>query len=115
MQNASREHSAKLLTFIKLPFVFKTFVLSFSGCLRQVLLYNRSALEVSIDEQKLLRRACAYMTSQFRYIFPAVNALCFSLDTIFVIYTLHHVFHQYIRVKSGKFGHQVLDTHLQTV
>ena len=28
MQNAPREHSAILLTFIKLPFVFKTFVLS---------------------------------------------------------------------------------------
>ena len=27
MQNAPREHSAILLTFIKLPFVFKTFVL----------------------------------------------------------------------------------------
>ena len=31
------KHSAMLLTFIKLPFVFKTFVLSIlSGCLRQV-------------------------------------------------------------------------------
>ena len=28
LQNAPREHSAILLTFIKLPFVFKTFVLS---------------------------------------------------------------------------------------
>ena len=28
LQNAQREHSAVLLTFIKLPFVFKTFVLS---------------------------------------------------------------------------------------
>ena len=28
MQNAPREHSAILLSFIKLPFVFKTFVLS---------------------------------------------------------------------------------------
>ena len=28
MQNAPREHSAILLTFIKLQFVFKTFVLS---------------------------------------------------------------------------------------
>ena len=28
MQNAPREHSAILLTFIKLPFVFKIFVLS---------------------------------------------------------------------------------------
>ena len=28
MQNAPREHSAILSTFIKLPFVFKTFVLS---------------------------------------------------------------------------------------
>ena len=40
MQNAPREHSAILSTFIKLPFVFKTFVLSiFSGRLRQALLY----------------------------------------------------------------------------
>ena len=30
MQNAPREHSAKLSTFINLPFVFKTFVLSIS-------------------------------------------------------------------------------------
>ena len=29
MQNGPREHSVILLTFIKLPFVFKTFVLSF--------------------------------------------------------------------------------------
>ena len=29
LQNAPREHSAILSTFIKLPFVFKTFVLSF--------------------------------------------------------------------------------------
>ena len=28
MQNSPREHSAMLSTFIKLPFVFKTFVLS---------------------------------------------------------------------------------------
>ena len=34
------EHSAILSTFIKLPFVIKTFVLSFlSGCSRPVLLY----------------------------------------------------------------------------
>ena len=34
------EHSAILLTFIKLPSVIKIFVLSFlSDCLRQVLLY----------------------------------------------------------------------------
>ena len=29
LQNAPREHSAILSTFIKLPFVFKSFVLSF--------------------------------------------------------------------------------------
>ena len=29
LQNAPKEHSAILSTFIKLPFVFKTFVLSF--------------------------------------------------------------------------------------
>ena len=35
------EHSAILLTFIKLPYVIKIFVLFiFSGRLRQVLLYN---------------------------------------------------------------------------
>ena len=37
------EHSAILLTFIKLPFIIKIFVLSFlSGCLRHVLLYELS-------------------------------------------------------------------------
>ena len=36
-----REHYAILSNFIKLAFVFKTFVLSiFSGCSRQVLLYH---------------------------------------------------------------------------
>ena len=36
-----REHSAILLTFIKLPVVIKTFVLSIlSGCFTQVLLYS---------------------------------------------------------------------------
>ena len=40
LQNAPREHSAILSTFIKLPFVFKTFVLSIlRGCFRQVLLH----------------------------------------------------------------------------
>ena len=40
LQNAPREHSAILSTFIKLPFVFKFFVLSIlSGRFRQVLLY----------------------------------------------------------------------------
>ena len=39
------EHSAILLTFIKLPFVNKNFVLSFlSGRLRQVLLYKAGKL-----------------------------------------------------------------------
>ena len=38
------EHSAILSTFIKLPFVINTFVLStLSGHLRQVLLYNTIA------------------------------------------------------------------------
>ena len=52
LQNAPREHSAILLTFIKLPFVFKTFVfcLFLSGCLRQVLLYNQS-LKTSSESQ----------------------------------------------------------------
>ena len=40
LQGLQGEHSAILLTFIKLPFVIKIFVLSFlSGCLRHVLLY----------------------------------------------------------------------------
>ena len=40
MQNAPREHSAILLTCIKLLFVINIFVLSIlSGCFTQVLLY----------------------------------------------------------------------------
>ena len=40
LQMLQGEHSAILLTLIKLPFVIKIFVLSFlSGCLRHVLLY----------------------------------------------------------------------------
>ena len=40
-----REHSSILLTFIKLPFVIKIFVLSFlSGCIWQVLLYWQPTL-----------------------------------------------------------------------
>ena len=40
---AECSHSAILLTFVKLPFVIKIFVLSiFSGCLTQVLLYIKS-------------------------------------------------------------------------
>ena len=43
MQNAPREHSAILLTFIKLPFVFETlFCLLLSGHLRQVSLYSQN-------------------------------------------------------------------------
>ena len=45
MQNAPREHSAILSTFIKVPFVFKIFVLSiFECCLIQVILYNKDSL-----------------------------------------------------------------------
>ena len=33
------EHSAIILTFIKLPFVIKTFLSILSGCLRHVLLF----------------------------------------------------------------------------
>ena len=40
MQNAPREHSAILSTFIELPFAFKTFVLSiFEWSLKTSLLY----------------------------------------------------------------------------
>ena len=45
---------AILSTFIKLPFVFKTFVLSIlSGCLRQVLLYSIPCFENSVDPYQL--------------------------------------------------------------
>ena len=37
--NAGQKYCRILLTFIKLPFVIKIFVLSMSGCLGQVLLY----------------------------------------------------------------------------
>ena len=41
MQNAPREHSAILSTFIRLPFVFKTFVLSiFEWPLKTGLMYR---------------------------------------------------------------------------
>ena len=44
------EHSAILLTFIKLPFVIKIFVLSiFSGRFTQVLLYMFTSLAVMVD------------------------------------------------------------------
>ena len=47
------EHSAILLTFIKLPFVIKIFVLSIlSVCLRQVLLYFHGNLTET--EMKIL-------------------------------------------------------------
>ena len=50
------EHSAILLTLIKLPFVIKIFVLSIlSGHLRQVLLYThqRNTTETSSDSPQL--------------------------------------------------------------
>ena len=50
------EHSAILLTFIKLPFVFKTFVLSIlSGRLRQVFLIIRSQ---SLQEMYTILNLC---------------------------------------------------------
>ena len=43
MQTAPGEHSAILLTFVKLPFVIKIlFCLFVSGCFTQVLLYFHS-------------------------------------------------------------------------
>ena len=62
-----------------------------------------------------------YALSVQIYFFPVVDALYFSSDTIFLIYTLHLVLIPcfssiHYRVKSGKFGHQVNSgTHLQTV
>ena len=51
LQNAPREHSAILSTFIKLPFVFKIFVMSIlSVRLRQVLRFYCIHKEV-IDEE----------------------------------------------------------------
>ena len=45
LQNAPREQSAIFSTFIKLPFVFKTFFcLYLSGRLRQILLYYKHQL-----------------------------------------------------------------------
>ena len=42
-----REHSAILVTFIKLPFVIKIFVLSiFKGCFTQILLYSTFSILV---------------------------------------------------------------------
>ena len=48
-----REHSAILSTSIKLPFIFKTFVLSISSCcFTQVILYNRLlSVRYPIDTQ----------------------------------------------------------------
>ena len=54
MQNAPRGHSAILLTFIKVPFSIKTFVLSIlSGRLRQVLLYDPTDSDFILDFGKL--------------------------------------------------------------
>ena len=51
---APREHSAILLTFIKLPFVIKIFVLSIlGGCFMQVLLYKQ-LLQFSYIVQKTM-------------------------------------------------------------
>ena len=51
MQNDPREHSAMLSTFIKLPFVFKTFVLFIlNGRLRQVLLYTIADDTVEVSQ-----------------------------------------------------------------
>ena len=58
LQNAPREHSAILSNFIKLQFVFKTFILSFlSDRLRQVLLYN-----LKLCDSKLVKRD-SFLTS----------------------------------------------------
>ena len=49
MQNAPREHSAILSTFIKLPFVFKTFVLSiFEWLLKTGFTVNQQILYFSL-------------------------------------------------------------------
>ena len=51
MQNAPREHSAILSTFIKLPFAIKTFYLFclfLCGRLRQVLLYLENLFTSSL-------------------------------------------------------------------
>ena len=58
MQNAPREHSAILSTFIKLLLVIKNFVLSiWSGCLRQVLLYFQT-LRMRVAKAQASLRIC---------------------------------------------------------
>ena len=49
LQNAPREHSAILLTYVKLPFVFKTFVLPIF-----VWPLNRRVAEIQIFEKTYL-------------------------------------------------------------
>ena len=57
LQNAPMEHSAVLLTCIKLPHGSKTFVLSiFSGCFRQVLLY----LSIYCILMSILKLLCTF-------------------------------------------------------
>ena len=61
------EHSAILLTFIKLPFVIKIFVLSIlSGSLRQVLLYSYYTF------QEIWSIMVQIMVSRLMYIFAVL-------------------------------------------
>ena len=65
MQNAPKEHSAIFSSFIKLSFVFKTFVLSICECssLRQVLLYNLIFISVvALDDTNI--SSCLHFSMQ---------------------------------------------------
>ena len=70
-QNAPKEHSAIFSTFIKLPFVFKTFVLS----IFEWLLNNKTDFTVYPPK----------FTKLWHYIFFAVSQLTFSLIFVRVI------------------------------
>ena len=68
MQNAPREHSAILLTFIKLPFVFKTFVLSiFEWPLKTGFTVHPDQLDGKTDEKAKRLSVALYTVDRDQY------------------------------------------------
>ena len=73
------EYSAILLTFIKLPFVIKTFVLSiFGGCFTQVLLY----VEIKLKKCRL----CKHAKSKLPSMQSAADFLPFMTYHLLIVY-----------------------------
>ena len=89
MQNAPREHSAILSTFIKLPFVSKTFVLSIFVWLLKT---GSFVVYIGLDKQNNFECKIVniFLSTSLETVLLSTHNICFGLDIrkLFFNYTI---------------------------